>query len=185
MERKIYRMRDLRWKGTIAFFAAQETDTPWPGTVSLTVIDKLERPLVAPSPRGPITVVGNGYHWLQFAPRGEHWWLTAMYNERQELVQFYFDLTFENHLLPDGDSWCEDGWLDLIIEPDGTARFLDEAELLSARDAGEIDAAAYQTIRDTAERLRCRYEGAARELEALTRPWINCLLGGKPSIIQT
>ena len=178
MEQKQYRMREQRWQSrgaTIAYFRAEETDTPWPGVASLTVIGDMARPMIVPSPTGPITAVGPGFHWLQFAPRGEHWWLTAMYNERQELVQFYFDLTLHNHILPEGESWCEDAWLDLVIEPDGTARLLDEEELDTARDAGEIDSAAYQTIRDTAERLRRRYTGCAGELEALTRPWIQKL----------
>ncbi|MBE6936425.1 MAG: DUF402 domain-containing protein [Ruminococcaceae bacterium] len=179
MEQKCYHMREQRWQSrgaSIAWFRAEETDTPWPGAVSLTVIGEMARPMIVPSPKGPITAVGPGFHWLQFAPRDEHWWLTAMYNERRELVQFYFDLTLENHILPHGDSWCEDAWLDLVIEPDGTAHLLDEEELAAARDAGAISFAGYEAVRNTAERLRRRYTGRAGELLALTRPWIEQLL---------
>lgn len=81
-------------------------------------------------------IVDNGFHWFQFAPQSERWWLTAMFDAAKRLIQFYFDITFENHILPGGESWCRDAYLDVVIDPDGRARLLDEDELAAALAAG-------------------------------------------------
>ncbi len=176
MPRKTYVMRRPRWAADAFRFACMETDGPFPGIVSLTVLDALARPLTVETPRGRRRVVDSGYHWVQLAPRDERWWLTAMFDEERRLVQFYFDITFGNLLLPGGESRCPDAYLDVILEPDGETRIVDAAELAAAREAGELtQEEAIRAEADAAAVAAC-FSGRTAELESLCRSWMEELL---------
>ena len=178
MAPKIYWMARPRWPGAgcgFRAFACREVSAPCAGAVSLTVLDGMERPIVAKTPSGPLVVAADGFHWLQFAPRETCWWLTAMFDGKRRLVQFYFDVTFENHILPRGESWCRDAYLDVILEPDGTMRVLDADELEAALASGEITQAAYRHAHAVAASLLDQFSGRAAELETRCRAWLEML----------
>ena len=109
-------------------------------------------------------IVDNGFHWFQFAPQSERWWLTAMFDAAKRLIQFYFDITFENHILPGGESWCRDAYLDVVIDPDGRARLLDEDELAAALAAGAVTRRMHDQARDDAALVAAQFTGRAGEL---------------------
>lgn len=176
MPEKLYRMRGSRWAARAARFAWTEAGTPFPGAASLTVLEGFAAPFSVRTPRGERVVVDNGYHWVQLAPRDERWWLTGMYDARRALVQFYFDVTFENRLLPDGESFLRDAYLDVVIEPDGEARILDREELAAAVEAGEVAPEEAARISEIAETLAARFSGRAEALDALCRGIMETLL---------
>ena len=83
-------------------------------------------------------VVDEGFLWLQLAPRGGAWWLTAMYDENARFVEFYFDITAGNHISPDGESWFDDLFVDVVFTPGEAPRIVDEDELEEAARIGVI-----------------------------------------------
>lgn len=173
---KTYWMRSPRWPASGNRFACREAGAPYPGAVSLTVLEDVAAPIAVKTEEGPLVIVADGFHWIQLAPRREAWWLTAMFDEKRRLVQFYFDITFENHILPDGGSWCRDAYLDVVLNRDGTARILDEEELAAAWMAGEITRGMYGKARRDAADVVSRFSGRAEELERLCRGYLEILL---------
>lgn len=179
MSAKIYQMNRPRWKtiGTPAtHFAYREVEVPYAGLVSLTVIAGMERPLVVPSPTGMRTAIGNGFHWVQIAPYDGAWWLTAMFDDKQQLVQFYFDIAFSKEFRENGESCFRDAYIDVIMEPDGSIRIVDADELDAACAAGEITAEMCAYAKRAAADVAREFGGKARELERLSRGYLEELL---------
>ena len=89
-----------------------------------------------------VTIVGNGCHWIQFAPKNKNWWLTCMLNETGEFKHAYFDATDYN-IINGTKSWFCDLYLDIVIKNDGKSYILDEDELLEALNKTEINREQY------------------------------------------
>ncbi len=105
-------------------------------------------------------IADNGYSWLQVARRDSHVWITAMFNEHDELLECYFDMTNKNIILPDGESSFEDLYLDVVFFPDGQIDLLDEDELEDAYAQGVI----------TKEQVELSYSTANILMDWLRKP---------------
>ena len=114
-----------------------------------------------------VAIIKSDSYWLQIAPRGENWWLTAMLDEQGRFVHAYFDMTDENHI--DGaDSWFYDIYLDVVIKSNGASFILDEDELLSAVKSGEATSAQYEKAHACAKMITSRFGGdGISEISAL------------------
>ena len=179
MPAKTYWMSSPRWPAVppgYLHFAYMDVQAPQDGVASLTVLSGVEKPLTAKTPDGPLVIVADGFHWVQFAPRRERWWLTAMFDAEKRLVQFYFDVTFENHILTGGGSWCRDAYIDVVLDPDGRVRILDEDELAGAFAAGEITSGMYDQAMSDASAVAAQFQGRADELETRCRRYLDALL---------
>ena len=100
------------------------------------------------------TIIQNGYSWLQIAPENECFWATVMFNESGRLFEAYFDITLENHALPEGKSWFIDLLLDLVWIPREGVHELDRDELDGALKEGAITAEQRENALKTAERVK-------------------------------
>jgi predicted RNA-binding protein associated with RNAse of E/G family len=85
-----------------------------------------------------VCIAGDGHTWLVLLPLKEYWSMTAMYNERMEIVEWYFDINKSNFLDESGIPCGDDLYLDLVLLPDGRRIMLDEDELLEAMKQQEI-----------------------------------------------
>lgn len=85
-----------------------------------------------------VVIYRDDYHWLQIVMPEQHWWLTAMVDEKGQITQYYFDISLENHLLGSGESWFWDIYLDVVLMPDGRLDLLDADELDEALEQGDI-----------------------------------------------
>ena len=77
-----------------------------------------------------------------------------MFDENGKLFQYYFDIVFDNHPLPNGDAWFTDLYLDAVMQTDKGMKTLDEDELEAALARGDIDEKAAQGARKALKRLR-------------------------------
>jgi predicted RNA-binding protein associated with RNAse of E/G family len=123
------------------------------GMAALKQLLAVEKPLVVQYETEQVKVSDNGFYWLQMAPTGGHWWLTVMYDPQGRPVQAYFDVTGENHILPDGGSWFTDLFLDVVVMPDGRAILLDRDELDQALAEGVVTLAQYEAASTQARAL--------------------------------
>ncbi|MEG2488660.1 DUF402 domain-containing protein, partial [Anaerorhabdus sp.] len=98
-------------------------------------------------------IADNGYSWLQVARKDSHVWITAMFNENDELLECYFDITNKNIILPDGESSFEDLYLDVVFFPNGQIDLLDEDELEDACVNGVITQQQVESAYNTANIL--------------------------------
>ena len=101
-------------KKQIAFANIEERE----GVASLIKIEKVTQPLIKPCFGKDVTLADVGYYWLQIALKDENFWLTAMYNEKGEFVQYYFDVTRKN-VIKGENSYFEDLYLDVIVHEGG------------------------------------------------------------------
>lgn len=152
-------------------------DAGFDGEAQLIRVDALTAPLVRSYDDGTqVTIVDEGYHWLQLAPREGHWWLTVMFDRDLQLKQYYFDLTAGSELKGSGESCFQDLFLDVVMMPDGRLILLDEDELDAALAQRVIGAETHRLTRERASALMAALEGHEPQLQALCRRYLVLLL---------
>lgn len=160
MELLIRKMGESRWKNVkAAQYCHQIVEYDGAPAAAGLVRLSTDTPVYAGRGENRIKIVDEGFLWLQLAPEDGFFWLTAMYDEKAQLVQFYFDLTLGNHIRADGESWFCDAFADVVITPGLAPRLLDADELaqaqceglLTAAQADEIERFARKIMRDYAE----------------------------------
>jgi len=104
------------------------------GYAALIKIEEISAPLII----GGTCLYDNGYSQINFLPDGEFWYLSAIYNENGNVIEWYFDITEKNALDEEGNPYCEDLFLDVALMPDGEIKVLDEEEIKDALDNGSI-----------------------------------------------
>lgn len=117
------------------------------GLAGLMLIEEVTAPLTISYPYGPVTIADKGYSWLQIALRDARFWITAMFDDRNRLIQIYCDITAGNQFDDPENPWFEDMYLDICTAPDGSLCVLDEDELEEALQTGNISSAAYDQAR--------------------------------------
>ena len=145
------------------------------GAVGLIYIIRANKLATKTYGKTQVTIIDNGYYWLQFAPKDDNYWLSVMYNQVGEIVQFYFDVTDVNNILDNGESWFYDLYLDIVILPDGTLFLLDEDELSQALEEKEITKDQYDKAHITANNIIRKYDGNIDYLSDLSNHFYNIL----------
>lgn len=77
-------------------------------------------------------VVDNGYCWLTLFQQGESYVVTAMFNDKGEIVQWYIDICKATGFTDKGVPWYDDLYLDIIISSDYSIALIDEDDLALA-----------------------------------------------------
>lgn len=113
---------------TIKTIEANKSD--FNGFVSLLTFNEISSPLIVTNPSGKICIADKNYKWLQFAPKNANWWLTVMYNEKNNLIESYFDITKENVFCD--NPYFVDMKLDVIIPKDEAPIIVDQDEIKDA-----------------------------------------------------
>lgn len=133
------------------------------GEVGLLRLKKVSPPLIVEVCGEPVQIAADGYTWLQIAPSGEHWWLTAMYDGNLNLKQYYFDVTLENHI--DIEPYFFDLFLDVSVAADGRASLLDADELDAALAERVITPEQHSLAHQTASRILSAFPSRKAELD--------------------
>lgn len=131
-------MSKSAWKRVIESNYQYEYLEDCKGIVSVIYLKKLTNPCYKEYMGKKIKIADNGYYWLQFAIDNEKWWLTAMFDEKGELIQYYLDITTGNIIKKDGTSYFYDLFLDIVSLDSGETLLLDEDELNEALEEGVI-----------------------------------------------
>lgn len=130
------------------------------GIVSLIRFLDIKKPAYCTYSDGkPVIIIKKGYYWLQFAPRGENFWLTALMNEDGKFDHAYFDMTDYNVIDGKRSYFC-DLYLDIAIKKSGEVFTLDEDELSDALVRGDISKEQYDKAHATAKEVISRFGGA-------------------------
>lgn len=170
-------IKRTEWKGIekrrYAFSAFAFDGLPLSGEAGLMWMDSVKNPFSVLSFDRNLTITHEGYSWLHLAFSGEDFWATVMFDEKGELFQYYFDVVLESHVLPDGEAWFTDLYLDVIMRRGGERITLDEEELMQACSSGEITLCEYQKAIRAEKRILALTEGSEsvwlRECEKLRK----------------
>lgn len=97
--------------------------------MSLSIYNKVKEPAIIHTDRLDITMVDNDYKWLQIAFENQNFWLTAMYDNEDKLIELYFDITKNNYLDDINNAYYDDLFTDIIVTSNGEINIIDEDEL--------------------------------------------------------
>ncbi|NLG51669.1 MAG: DUF402 domain-containing protein [Chloroflexi bacterium] len=122
------------------------------GYVSLVRVGEVNRPFVV----GEIYLYNNGYSELNYLPDDEHWYLSAIYDDSGNIVEWYVDITRKNAVDEEGRPYCDDLYLDAALMPDGKIRVLDEDEIKDALDQGNITRQEFEMAYRVLNELRAK-----------------------------
>jgi predicted RNA-binding protein associated with RNAse of E/G family len=90
---------------------------------------------------------------MQHFPRGEHFVVTTMFDDKGQVVQWYIDICKIQGLTDQQVPWFDDLFLDIVVLPTGEKLLLDEDELEEALDEGQITPRDSAMAQKTAGRL--------------------------------
>ncbi len=117
---------------------------PWGrARAGLLYMKRVDEPFFVKSFGKRLQITGEGYTWLQLAPENEHFWATVMFDEKGNLFQYYFDITYENHIDDPEGAWFYDMILDVVMRPGGDMVKLDRHELIEHLKSGAISKEMY------------------------------------------
>ncbi len=108
------------------------------GRKSLMIFRELTAPLTIHYDFGDIRIADTGYAWLQIALEDQFFWLTAMFDAEENLIQLYFDITAGNSFQDPENPCFTDMYLDIVVTAGGEIHVLDRDELADALARGAI-----------------------------------------------
>lgn len=120
------------------FQVLEVSESRFEGYVTRLELLEVSPPLWVPCCGERICVADSGYIWMQYFPSGTHHTLTAMFDARGGLQQWYFDICQGHGVDERGVPWWDDLYLDLIGLPDGRFELIDREDLERALTEGAI-----------------------------------------------
>lgn len=114
------------------------------GYVSIIYADKVKEPLVVKAGNKKLCVMDNGFIWMQHFPKDCNYALTTAFNDKHEVVQWYFDICDGNKIDSSGIPYYDDLYLDVVLLPTGEMTLLDEDELQQALKDKDITKDQYE-----------------------------------------
>lgn len=140
------------------------------GDVALISFEKMNKPFIIENTN--LCMANDGYKWIEFYDYGSKIKLTAMYNEKNEIVEWYFDIA--RKIEKENDKPYEDDlYLDVVLRPNGETILLDEDEFNEAYERKEITQKEYDENIKLANSLIEKIKGKHKEIKAFTDKYLN------------
>lgn len=118
----------------------------------------------------------NNYKWLEFYNYNAKVLLTAMYNQNNEIIEWYFDIARE--IGKENDVPYEDDlYLDVVVTSTGEIILLDEEEIKAALGRMEITILEYESAYREADKLMDRLKGKKDKLQEFTNRYLKIMMG--------
>lgn len=128
------------------------------GKVCYLNMQKVESPLSVDSPVGTVVIADNNYKNLIFAPKSSNWWLTIMFDDQNNLIESYFDITRINDFSNSENPYFVDMKLDVCIPSGYEPVIMDKEELQEIYEQGLITETDYKNAYDTANKIISLYK---------------------------
>ena len=123
------------------------------GIISLNIWDKVTAPLTVSNSKYDVKIADDGYKWIQVAFENRHFWLTAMYDDKDNLIELYFDIVRGNYFDDIDNPYCYDLFTDIVVTKDKEILIADEDELQMAFDENTIAKEEYDMVKKTTKEL--------------------------------
>lgn len=154
MEIKNKKMNKSSWTRILEreYYYSDFLDGEYQGVVSLLYAKKVREPLYKYDNK--VCIVDDGYSWIQIGLENRNCWITIVYNELDEFVQCYIDVTKSNEITYDNEDCYNDLFLDIVRLSNKEVFILDEEELKKALDEGVILKEDYSFAYDMASKIK-------------------------------
>lgn len=137
------------------------------GYVSLVKIKGIEEPWIIHDKDYTGCILDENYEWLEIYPDNEKYAITAMYDDKSNVVEWYFDMIKDSGV-ENGIPYINDLYLDLVIRANGNQVVLDEDELQDALDEKDITEEDFYMAYETLEIIKDKYGKNFNDLTTLT-----------------
>ncbi|EEL60617.2 DUF402 domain-containing protein [Bacillus toyonensis] len=114
------------------------------GMLGILDIKKVREPSYKGYDGKEICIAGNEYTWIQYFIKGKNFAITAMLDNKGNLVQYYIDVTKEYEIDDRGLPYFDDLYLDVVLLPNGKMYVLDEDELEDAYKNSDVTKEEYE-----------------------------------------
>ena len=121
-------------------------------------------------------IMDNNYKWLEFYDYSSKVKLTAIYDENNEIIEWYFDIAREIGK-ENGIPYEDDLYLDVVVTPNGEIILLDEDELKQVYDRKELTKEEYKNVYKEAEKLMNKLKNNKDKLKEYTNKYLKQMLG--------
>ena len=148
-------------------------DIDFKGDVYLNYFIEISEPFILDK---GLCIQDKGYKWLEFYDYNSKERLTAIYDEKNKIVEWYFDIAREIGK-ENGIPYEDDMYLDVVLTPGGETILLDEDELKEALDNKYITKEDFDQAYETANRIISNNKGKHKELKSFTDKYLNMMLG--------
>lgn len=142
------------------------------GDIFLNNFKKISNPIILDN---GLCIQDINYKWLEFYDYTSKVRLTAVYDEKNEIVEWYFDMAREIGK-EDGIPYEDDLYLDVVLRPDGETILLDEDELKEAFDSLEMTKEEYQETYKIAYDLIEKLKDNQEKVKAFTDKYLKEML---------
>lgn len=153
-------------------FGKHVTNNLIEGYVGIINIEQVTEPQIWNFHDEDIVVCDNGLKWLSILPKNDFYCITAMLNEKDEILLWYIDMIADQGLDKDGVPYFYDLYLDLVVYPDGTIIEDDMDELEEALSVKDISEKQYNLAIITSKKLK---EGILSDIETFIAYTYKCL----------
>ncbi len=145
------------------------------GDVALVKFNKMYKPFLIGNTN--LCMANDNYKWLEFYDYNKKFRLTAMYNEKNEIIEWYFDIARKIGK-ENGIPYQDDLYLDVVLTSDGNIILLDEDELKAAFNRFEVNKKDYdmaykeandliEILKDNKEKLKIFTDKYLEEMEKI------------------
>lgn len=142
------------------------------GDIYLNNFKKVDTPYML---ENGVCLQDSNYKWLEFYNYNAKVLLTAIYNENNEIIEWYFDIARsigkENNI-----PYEDDLYLDILVTSNGEIILLDEDELKEAFERLEITKEEYDEAYKIANDLIKKVKGKKEKLKKFTDKYLNDML---------
>lgn len=101
-----------------------------------------------------IVVCDSGLKWLSILPQNDFYCITAMMNEKNDILVWYIDMIAKQGTDADGIPYFDDLYLDLVVYPNGEIKTDDMDELEEALRQKDITQEQFDLALRTADKLK-------------------------------
>ena len=143
------------------------------GDVALIKFNKMNKPYMIENIN--LCMANDNYKWLEFYDYNKKYRLTAMYNENNEIIEWYFDIARKIGK-EKGMPYEDDLYLDVVLTPEGDIKLLDEYELKNSFDRFEVNKSDYEMAYNEAKQLMNKLQNNKDTLKILTDKYLKEML---------
>lgn len=143
------------------------------GDIALIKFNKMNKPYMVENIN--LCMANDNYKWLEFYDYNKKYRLTAMYNENNEIIEWYFDIVRKIGK-ENGTPYEDDLYLDVVVTTTGDIILLDEDELKKAFDRFEVNKSDYDMAYNEAKKLIELLEDNKDKLKVFTDKYLNEML---------
>lgn len=144
------------------------------GDIALIKFNKMYKPYIVENIN--LCMANDNYKWIEFYDYSKKYRLTAMYNDRNEIIEWYFDIARKIGK-ENGMPYEDDLYLDVVVTPAGEIILLDEDELKEALNRMEITNLEYENAYKEAEQLINKLKNNRDKLKEYTDKYLKLMLG--------